>query len=340
MKAAARYSEKLILLGILAAALGIFFGSFMIGRYPVSPDAVLAILLSNVVAIPKTWTDTMEVIVIKVRLPRIEAALLVGGALAVSGAAYQNLFRNPLVSPAILGVSAGAGFGAALGMILHVSWPVVQVMAFGMGLTAAACSVGIATYFANRSIIAMVLGGMVVGALFQALISVLKYMADPSDTLPAITFWLMGGLSKMTSQDVAWSFLPILVPMLVLYALRWQIHVLAIGEEEAATLGIHVRRVQMLVMMSATLMTAAAVSISGIIGWVGLLIPHMARMLVGGNFSVLLPASLLLGSGYLLLMDNLSRSLVSVEIPVGILTAIVGAPFFVILLARTKTNWS
>ncbi|MBU2703475.1 iron complex transport system permease protein [Sporomusaceae bacterium BoRhaA] len=331
--------QSVKLLVLLLLLLVVFFLSFMIGRYPLPLDTVLSILLSKFFVLPGHWIDNMETIVMKVRLPRIAAAVLVGGALSVAGATYQNLFRNPLVSPAILGVSAGAGFGAALGMVLHFSWAFVQMGAFAMGLVAVICSVGISYFFGNKLIVTLVLGGMVMAALFHALISILMYLADPLDTLPSITFWLMGGISKVTLHDVYWSLPPILISIAVLYAIRWQINVMSMGEEEAYTLGVNVKFIRILVLFCATLMTAAAVSISGVIGWVGLLIPHMARMLVGANFQVLLPASLLLGSTYLLLMDDLARSVASVEIPVGILTALLGAPFFIFLLARSKKQW-
>jgi len=316
-----------------------FFASFLIGRYPVSPDMVLAILCSKLTAVPQVWTDTMETVVFKIRMPRIAAALLVGGALAVSGAAYQNLFRNPLVSPSLLGASWGAAFGAVLGMILHLSWIWVEVAAFIFGLVAVFAAIAISACFGNKSMISLVLAGIAVSAFFQALVSVLKYLADPMNTLPEISFWLMGGLSKVTDQDVLWSLIPIIIPLTVLYFMRWQINVLSIGEEEAHTLGINVRRTRIIVLVCATLLAAAATSIGGIIQWVGLLIPHTARMLFGASFATVLPASMLLGGTYLLIMDNLSRSIASLEIQVGILTALIGAPFFVFLLARAKKGW-
>ncbi|MBP2654135.1 MAG: transport system permease [Firmicutes bacterium] len=324
---------------MLIVLLMVFFGSFLIGRYPVSPDMVVAIIVSKVIALPQVWTDTMETIVLKIRLPRIMAALLVGGALSVSGAAYQNLFRNPLVSPSILGASWGAGFGAVLGMILHLSWIWVEGLAFVCGLVAVFCALTISSYFGNKATISLVLAGIVVSAFFQALVSALKYLADPMNTLPEISFWLMGGLSKVKSQDVICSVLPVIVPIVVLYGLRWKINVLSVGDEEAQTLGINVRRTRLVVLVCATLLAAAATSIGGIIQWVGLLIPHTARMVFGANFTRVLFASLVLGATYLLMMDNLSRSIATLEIQVGILTALIGAPFFVFLLARAKRGW-
>lgn len=331
-------SPKIAVLFFLLAA--IFFSSFLLGRYPVTPDKVIAILFSKIIFMPKSWTDTMETVVLQVRFPRIMAALLVGGALSVSGAAYQSIFKNPLVSPAILGVSAGAGFGAALGMIMYLPWPAVQALAFLFALLAVAISFLISRLFGGKSMIVLVLGGMVISALFQALLSVAKYLADPLDALPAITFWLMGGLSKVSNGDVLFALFPIIISIIFLYLIRWQVNVLTVGDEEAVALGVNVNLIRTGVVICATIMTAAAVSISGIIGWVGLLVPHMARMIVGPNFQLLLPASLLMGSGYLLLVDNIGRNAGAVEIPLGILTAIIGAPFFVFLLSKVRRGWS
>lgn len=325
---------------IMLAILGItFFGSFLIGRFPVAPDMVTAILVSKVLPLKQVWNDTMATVVFNIRLPRIAAALLVGSALAVSGAAYQNLFRNPLVSPAILGASWGAAFGAVLGMILHLSWMWVEALAFVFGLMAVFCAITVSSFFGNKSTISLVLAGIVVSAFFQALVSALKYLADPMNSLPEISFWLMGGLSKVTNQDVMLSLIPIVVPIVVLYFLRWQINVLSVGEEEAHTLGINVSSIRITVLVCATMLAAAATSMGGIIQWVGLLIPHMARMLFGANFAVVLPTSIIMGGTYLLMMDNLSRSIASLEIQVGILTALIGAPFFVFLLARANKGW-
>ncbi|HML34472.1 MULTISPECIES: iron ABC transporter permease [Sporomusa] len=322
-----------MLLAILVIA---FFGSFLVGRFPLAPDMVVMILGAKLLGLPPAGTDIMETVVFDIRLPRIMAALLVGSALAVAGAAYQNLFRNPLVSPSILGASWGAAFGAVLGMVFHLSWIWVESLAFIFGLLAVSCAIMISSWFGNKSTISLVLAGIVVSAFFQALVSVLKYMADPMNTLPEISFWLMGGLSKVTNQDVLLLLVPIMLPMAILYFMRWQINVLSVGEEEARTLGINVRGTRLVILACATMLAAAATSIGGIIQWVGLLIPHIARMLFGANFAIVLPVSMLLGAAYLLIMDNLSRSLASVEIQVGILTALIGAPFFVFLLARSK----
>lgn len=332
-----RKSDKMKLLILLVLVLAAFFASFLIGRYPVAPDMVFSILSAKILYLPQTWSDTMEKVVINMRLPRIFAAMLVGAVLAVSGAAYQNLFRNPLVDPKLLGVSFGAGFGAAAGILFHLSWLWIQAGAFAGGLVAVMCSMAIGSYF-GKSITVLVIGGMVVSYLFQALIFALQYVADPNDTLPTITYWLMGSFTKVSLGDFRWIIPLTAIPTAVLYAIRWHINTLGVGEEEAHALGVNVKLIRGIVIVCATLMTAAAVSISGIIGWVGLVIPHIARMIMGTNFSLILPASLLLGSLYMLIIDNLCRSIIAIEIPVGILTAIIGAPFFVFLLAKTRAR--
>ncbi|MCC7371680.1 MAG: iron ABC transporter permease [Chloroflexi bacterium] len=323
------------LAALLVGVVALFLVSFPLGRYPIPVDTVLGILGSQLVSLPRTWTDTMETVVLQVRLPRILAALLIGAALAASGAAYQNVFTNPLVSPAILGVSAGAGFGAALAIVLQLPWLAVQGSAFVFAIVATGLALLIGRWVGAGSTVVLVLGGLVISALFQALISILQYLANPVDTLPTITFWLMGGLSRVSMRDVLFAVWPVALSCGLLYAVRWQVQVLALGSDEATALGIDRSRVWAIVIVSATLMTATVVSIGGIIGWVGLLVPHMARMVVGPNFPVLLPASILMGGGFLLLVDNIGRSAGPLEIPLGILTALIGAPFFIVLLART-----
>lgn len=328
------------LLGLAVILLGLFIVSFALGRYPVTPGLLLRIFASQALPIDKTWTATVETVVFQVRLPRIVAAMVIGMALSASGAGYQALFKNPLASPSLLGVSAGAGFGAALGILTNAPWLAVQALAFGGGLFAVGLAWLIGRLFGGGATIVLILGGLVISALFQALIAVLQFLANPVDTLPAITFWLMGGLGRVTNRDVAFAIVPILLCCGVLYALRWQINVLGVGRDEAATLGVNTARVWLVVIGTATLMTALTVSIGGIIGWVGLVIPHLARMVVGPNFQRLLPAAILMGGAYLLLVDDLCRSVGTRELPLGILTALLGAPFFIALLARTRTAWS
>lgn len=317
----------------------IFFLSFILGRYPVAPGQLLAVLVARVFPVEPNWSATVETVIFQVRLPRILAAMLVGAALSTAGVAYQGMFKNPLVSPDILGASAGAGFGASLGIFFSFSMVGIQVMAFLGGLLAVALTYGISLRIRHDPMLALVLSGIMIGSLSSAAISCIKYIADPYDKLPAITFWLMGSLASITPRDVYMVLIPITFGGILLYLLRWRLNVLAMGEEEARVLGINTSLMKTIVILCCTLMTAASVSISGMIGWVGLVIPHLARMIVGPNYRVLLPASILLGGAYLLLVDDLARLLASMEIPLGILTALIGVPFFLYLLLNSKWGW-
>ncbi|NMB35363.1 MAG: iron ABC transporter permease [Firmicutes bacterium] len=328
-------------LGFLVLLLvGMCLFSIGIGRYPVHPGEVIRIILSRVIPIEKTWIDTLETVVFNVRIPRIIAAVLVGAALSAAGAVFQGMFKNPLVSPDILGASAGAGFGASLAIYLSLSVIGTQALAFCLGLFAVLSAYLVGSRVRHDPLLALVLAGILVSSIFTAATSLLKYVADPYDKLPAITFWLMGGLSSMQMHDVKLALIPILLGAVPLYLVRWKINVLAMGEEEAQALGLNTGRLKILVVFCATLMTAASVSISGIIGWVGLLVPHIARMLVGPNYRVLLPTSFLIGGIFLLLVDNLARNIAAIEVPLGILTALVGAPFFIYLISRRRGGWS
>jgi iron complex transport system permease protein len=277
-------------------------------------------------------------VLFQVRLPRVLGAIVVGAALSASGSAYQSMFRNPLVSPDILGVSAGAGLGASIGILLNQPFAVVQIMAFIFGLLGALFSLGIAQLFGRGSIIVLVLAGLVVSAMAAALISLTQYLANPETTLPEIVFWLQGGLDRATATNWWPSAVIVVFCLVVLYVLRWQITVLSAGEDEARALGIDRRRVWALVVIAATLMTATVVSLAGIVGWVGLVVPHLARQIVGPSFGRLLVASLLIGAVFLLAVDDVART-APIEIPLGILTALIGAPFFVAVLARARQQW-
>ena len=319
---------------------GLAILSLGLGRVEVPAQTVVAILAAQVTGTVGDWSAAFEQIVLNVRLPRIAAAMLVGGALAAAGAAYQNLFRNPIVSPDILGVSAGAGFGASLGVMLNFGSTAIQGAAFIGGLTAVALVFTIGQAINRHSLIILVLVGVVIAAFFQAMISVLKIVADPVDVLPVITFWLLGGLNKITPADLPVAGGAITLSLAVLFALRWQINVMSVGAEEARTLGINVMATRLALVVVATLMTASAVSIAGIVGWVGLVVPHIARMLVGPSFDRLLPVSVLCGAVLVLAVDDISRAASSMEIPLGITTSVIGAPLFLLLLLRAKATWS
>ena len=269
-------------------------------------------------------------------------ALLVGAALSIAGAVYQGLFKNPMVSPDMLGASSGAGFGAALAILLSLPYAFIQVNAFAFGIVA----VGLAYFVCQRvsrgkdAILMLVLGGMIVSTLFSSFITLTKYVADPDSKLPEITYWLMGSLSTVNLQDILFLLPPLLIGIAPLAFLRWQLNAMAFGDEEAQAMGLNVKRLRGLFILCATLLTAASVAIAGMIGWIGLIIPHMARFIVGPNCKVLLPMSFLVGGSFLLLVDNVARNLFTVEIPLGILTSIIGAPFFFYLLLKRKKEQS
>jgi len=320
---------------VLAGALALLaLAALMIGPYQLSPGQVLGALIG-------TGNAQAEIVVWNVRLPRVAAALLVGAALAAAGASYQALFRNPLVSPDILGVSAGAGLGAVLGIFLSLPVVGIQLAAFagGMGAVALVLVVAGAVRHGDRTLI-LVLTGVVIGALAGAATSLVKVLADPYDQLPAITFWLLGSLAAVTPEDVAPAIAPVTLGLAALGLLRWRINVLGMGDEEARALGIEAGRLRLWTIAAATLITASVTAVAGVIGWVGLVIPHIGRMLVGPGFGRLLPVSAAIGAGYLLIVDTLARTIAQTEVPLGILTAVIGAPFFVWLLARGRRGWS
>lgn len=312
----------------------------VVGPYPLTPAEIGAAVLHRLAGEPAA-NATVDTVLFGVRLPRIGAALLVGAALAAAGAAYQNLFRNPLVSPDILGVSAGAGLGAVLGIFLALPVVGIQLLSFAGGIVTVSLVYSVAAAVRGRDpVLVLVLAGVVVGALAGSIVSLLKVLADPYDQLPAMTFWLLGSLAGTSAADLAGAVPSVLVGLVPLALLRWRIDVLALGDEEAKALGVEAGRLRIIVVAAATLITATAVAISGQIGWIGLVIPHIARMLVGPGFARLLPAAMLLGGAYLLVVDTLARSLATVETPLGILTALLGAPFFLWLLARGRTGWA
>jgi iron complex transport system permease protein len=327
-----------------AIAFGVLIGgllaAFTVGRYPVGLGdlvGVLAKALGHRVDI----SPAIETVVLQVRGPRVLAAVLVGAALALAGTAFQGLFRNPLVSPDILGASSGAALGAVIGIYLSFGVFAIQALAFVGGLVAVAAVYVIGSAVRSRDpILVLVLTGVVVGSLFGAGVGLVKYLADPYNQLPAMTFWLPGSLSATTAPDLIPLLGPIALGALVLIALRWRMNVMSLPEEEARALGVATGWLRVAIIAAATLVTSASVAAAGIIGWVGLVVPHLARSLVGPDFARLLPASAILGGGYLLLIDTLARTMAQVEIPLGILTAVIGTPFFIWLLASVQKTWS
>ena len=311
----------------------------LLGRYAVRASDVLAACLGWMGLAPTVHGGAQ--VVMELRLPRIVGAVLVGAALSVSGAAYQVMFRNPMVSPTILGVSAGAAFGAAIAILLSLPVLVVHLTTFGGGLLAVAITyvVGVKFCRGGNTTLAIILSGIIVSTLFTSLLSMIKYVANPYDKLPVIVYWLMGSLASITRDNLILPLLLMAAAFLPLYFLRWKINLLSFGEEEEKSLGIPVERLRLTVIICATLMTAAAVSISGIIGLVGLVVPHLVRFIVGPDFRFLLPGSALMGGLFLLASDNLARTLWTMEIPLGILTSLFGVPFFLYLLIKYHHSW-
>lgn len=340
-----------IVIGI--ALLSIVLVSFALGRYPISPVELISTLgglannaLADFVAhfgvtIPYVEVNQqMATALMNIRLPRILVVMLVGAALAVAGASYQGMFKNPLVSPDILGASAGASFGACLALLFDMSNSMVQLFAFIGAMVAVGGAVWM-NKMVNKydALLGLVLGGMLVTTLFQSFTSLVKFMADANDKLPAITFWLMGSFSRINQTDLAVIVAPMLAGFTLLMLERWKLNVLSFGEEEARSLGVNTGRVRLIVIFASTLIVACSVAVAGIVGWVGLVIPHLARSIVGPNYKVLLPTSMLIGAGYLLIVDDLCRLMASTEIPIGILTAIIGVPFFIFIFRHNIKGW-
>lgn len=310
--------------------------SFTLGRYPVPLKEVLAILGNKIFGlfegIDRFWTEQMEAAVWNVRLPRVILSVLVGACLSAAGAAYQGVFQNPMASPDILGASAGAGFGAALAIFLDFKHVNITLSAFAMSLVTVALVFRISRYVKGGKVLGLVLAGIMVSSLFNAGTSFLKLIADPNNKLPQITYWLMGSLAGAKWSEIRFVILPMLAGLIPLLLLRWRLNVITMGDEEARAMGVHAGRIRLAVIISATLVTASAVSVSGVIGWVGLVIPHMMRRIVGSSYRWLMPVSMLGGGTFLLTVDNISRNVTTAGIPIGILTAFVGAPFFLLLI--------
>ena len=315
--------------------------AFTVGRYPVSLADLLNVLSAKLTGQTTGASAAVQNVILQVRGPRVLAAALVGAALAVAGTAFQGLFRNPLVSPDILGASSGAALGAVIGIFFSLGVVAIQAFAFVGGLLAVATVYVIGSAVRARDpILVLVLTGVVVGALLGAGVGLVKYLADPYNQLPAMTFWLLGSLAAANVSDLLPLFGPVALGSIVLLALRWRMNVMSLPEEEARSLGVATGPLRIVIVAAATLTTSASVATAGIIGWVGLVAPHLARSLVGPDFARLLPTAAILGGGYLLVIDTLARTVAEVEIPLGILTAVVGTPFFIWLLASMQRTWS
>ena len=329
-----RQRKPIMILLILTAILaGLFLFSFILGHYDVPLQEVVRILFTGTSDDPRMFAAISNI-----RLPRIVMACLVGCSLSSAGVSFQSVFQNPMASPDILGASSGACFGAALAILLNFSHTGITLFAFLFSLLSIVLVYVIGKASRRNRVVAILLAGMMVSSLFSAGTSYIKLVADPGNQLPAITYWLMGSLSGTRKSDISFVIWPMLIGLVPLLLLRWRINLLTLNEEEAETMGVHTGRLRLVVIICATVLTAAAVSVSGMIGWVGLVIPHLCRKLVGNDCRWLFPAVMIFGAIFLLLVDNVSRNLLPVEIPIGILTAFIGAPFFIFLMTRKESG--
>lgn len=334
-------TEYGVLISVLVALLFVIcVAALCSGQYKVSVPEVFQIFASRFLNITKTWNDTAEGVVFTLRLPRIVGAILVGSALSLSGAAYQGVFKNPLVAPDLLGVSSGACVGASIAILLHLNSFGVQSMAFISGIIAVVLTIFIPKLIKNNNMTMLVLSGIIVKGIMDSVMGIIKYVADPETELQSITYWQLGSLTKVLPKDIYTVGPVIVIGTILIFLLRWQINILSLGDREAKTLGISVSLVRNLVIVCATLLTASAVCISGTIGWVGLVIPHFSRMIVGPDNTKSIPVSILLGAIFMVIIDTMARALTSVELPLSILTGIIGAPFYIIILARQRMRLS
>lgn len=326
-------SQKLFSLALLILPFLCFIICLGIGRYHISVPNTVEILLSPITG--TTVDNTAFSVLFKSRLPRLILALFVGAGLSVAGAAFQALFSNPLATPDTLGVATGASFGAVLALLFTHHQLIVQLIALLMGLISLLGTYLLSKLNERNSIVMIVLSGMVISSFFQALVSLSKYVADPEEDLPAITYWLMGSMNRATMRGIALGIPLIAIGMLILVFLRWRLNIISLQEDEAKSLGINLKKMRLLVMIAATMVTASCVSMCGQVGWVGLLIPHATRMVYGSDNRRIIPACIGMGATFMVLIDTVSRSITASEIPVSILTALIGAPFFILLLRKT-----
>ena len=331
------YNQILLLLaaGLLAAMVG----SVTLGRYPIGLKELGGILVSRVWELEPFWTKTQEALLLQHRLPRIVLACMVGGSLACAGAAYQGVFQNPMAAPDILGASSGAAFGAALAILMKLSGTWIMVLAFCGSLLTVLLVMLVAGRARGKRVLGLILAGIMVSSLISSGTSLIKLVADPEDQLPAITYWLMGGLNNAAFETLLLGAPPILMGILILYLLRWRLNLLPLSEDEARASGVNITALRITTVICATAITAACVAMCGQVGWVGLLVPHMCRMKFGSNHLSLLPASVSVGAAFLIAVDTVARSASAQEIPLSILTAVIGAPFFIFLMRR-KAGWN
>ena len=331
------YMFILILIELLVLCMLV---SVCCGHYSISVKASLNILFSTLVGQNNYLGSMDSTIIFGLRLPRIIGAILVGAALSLSGATYQSIFQNPLVSPDILGASSGACVGAALGILLHFPKSIIVLLSFIAGTITVALTTIIPKILKSTSNIMLVLSGIITGGIMDSILGMIKYVADPQSELPQITYWAMGALDNVTYRELLISMLPITVCIFLLFRISWWIDILSFGEIDARIIGADTKKIRLISIISSTLLTAIAVCLCGTIGWIGLVIPHFARMLVGAENSRIFPASALLGSIFLIIVDTLARTIVDVEVPLSIITGLAGAPFYawLLYLQRKRLN--
>lgn len=340
-----KLSYRNIIILLLLILLFSIAGSVVLGRYPIGLKETIGILSHHIMdgferlglhagSVEVFWTKTQEALLLNHRFPRIILACLVGCCLSAAGVSYQGVFQNPMAAPDILGASSGAAFGAALAILFHMNPRMIMVSAFGCSLLTVALVIYMGDQAKGKRVLGLILSGIMISSLVSSGTSFIKLVADPNDQLPAITYWLMGSLNGTTREEIGFVIIPMFLGLIPLYLLRWRINILTLGEEESKTMGVNAKRLRIVVIFCATLITAASVSVSGMIGFVGLVIPHLTRRMVGNNYKYLMPASMLNGAIFLLLVDNLSRNLLTTEIPIGILTSVIGVPFFLYLMTK------
>lgn len=330
--------KAILVLFLILIILSLF--SLTLGQYDLSIKQIVQFLLYKLGFENIPNSQLIQNIIVEIRFPRIIGAILIGASLAISGVAFQSMFRNPLVSPGILGVLSGASFGAALGMIFFKDFLFIQASSFIFGILAVFIALFISMFNKQNQVILLILGGVVSSAFFSSLLSITKYMADPYDQLPAIVYWLMGSLALIDKHTIYIVTIPILLGIFLMIFLSKYLNILSLGDEEARSLGINVKLIRFVIILIATFISAFTVVLAGMIGWVGLVIPHIARLLFGSNNMIIVPISALLGGIYLLIIDNISRTLFSMEIPIGILTSLIGIPFFAYALKNVKKGWA
>ena len=327
---------SVILIGCIVVVAVLAVASLCIGRYSVDIQTTLAILTSPFTHADASWTVNDYNVIMNIRLPRVLAAFLVGAALALSGASYQGVFQNPLVSPDILGVSYGACVGAALSILLYMNTWQTQIFAFIGGLITVFITVSIPKLMHRHTNVMMVLSGIIVGGFMSSILGLMKYVADPDTQLAEITYWQLGSIAKVNFDTLLYTAPVMIIAAIVLVAMRWRLNLISLGEEEARSLGVDLKRERGVIIVAATVLTASAVSVAGTIGWVGLIIPHVTRRIVGSDNKRLIPTVILVAAAFMLLVDLFARNISGYEIPLGILTGLVGAPIFGYILVKQR----